>query len=59
VPIYAFRCDACEERFEELVRSSDDPPPCPQCGSRDIVRLFSGFSTRWKPSIVNWHRLGL
>ena len=59
MPIYVFRCEACEERFEELMQSSDDPPPCPKCGSGETIRLLSGFSTRWKPSSVNWHRLGL
>ena len=57
MPIYAFRCQACEERFEELMRASADPPPCTKCGSNDVVRLFSAFSTEWKPSNVNWHRV--
>jgi putative FmdB family regulatory protein len=57
VPIYAYRCEACEERFEELVRASEDPPPCSNCGSNDVVRLLSVFSTEWKPSNVNWHRV--
>jgi putative FmdB family regulatory protein len=59
VPIYVYRCEACEERFEELMQSADDPPPCPKCKSDETIRLLSGFSTRWKPSRVNWHRLGL
>jgi putative FmdB family regulatory protein len=58
VPIYVYRCQACEERFEELVSASAKPPACGSCGSRDVVRLLSGFSTRWKPSNVNWHRVG-
>jgi putative FmdB family regulatory protein len=57
VPIYVFRCEACEERFEELVRASADPPACSKCGSKDVMRLFSAFSTKWKPSNVNWHRV--
>lgn len=57
MPIYAYRCQACEERFEELVRASEDPPPCSKCGSIDVVRLLSVFSTEWKPSNVNWHRV--
>ncbi|MGI8607172.1 MAG: FmdB family zinc ribbon protein [Gaiellaceae bacterium] len=58
MPIYVYRCHACEAEFEELVRASADPPACSKCGARDAVRLLSGFSTRWKPSIVNWHRVG-
>jgi putative FmdB family regulatory protein len=57
VPIYAYRCRSCEERFEELMRASADPPPCTKCGSNDVVRLLSVFSTEWKPSNVNWHRV--
>jgi putative FmdB family regulatory protein len=57
VPIYAYRCQACEEQFEELVRASEDAPPCSKCGSKDVVRLLSVFSTEWKPSNVNWHRV--
>jgi putative FmdB family regulatory protein len=59
VPIYVYRCEACDERFEELMQSTDDAPPCPRCGDPGTVRLLSSFSTKWKPSIVNWHRLGL
>ena len=57
MPIYAYRCRSCEERFEELVRGSADPPPCGKCGSTDVVRLLSVFSTEGKPSNVNWHRV--
>lgn len=57
MPIYAYRCQSCEERFEELVRASADPPPCSKCGSSDVVRVLSVFSTEWKPSNVNWHRV--
>ncbi|MGH3013765.1 MAG: FmdB family zinc ribbon protein, partial [Gaiellaceae bacterium] len=54
MPIYAYRCQSCDQRFEELVRASADPPPCSKCGSQDVVRVLSAFSTEWKPSNVNW-----
>jgi putative FmdB family regulatory protein len=57
MPIYEYRCVECEERYEELVRVAADPPPCPSCGSPEVVRLLSVFATEWKPSIVNWHRV--
>jgi putative FmdB family regulatory protein len=59
VPIYVYRCRACGERFENLMRASAQAPTCEKCGSGDVVRVISSFSTRWKPSNVNWHRLGL
>jgi putative FmdB family regulatory protein len=58
VPIYAYRCGACDECFEELVQASSGPPPCKKCGSQEVVRVFSAFSTKWRPSSVNWHRVG-
>ncbi len=58
VPIYEYRCAACEERFEELLPAAAAAPRCPRCNSEEVVRLISQFATEWKPSIVNWHRVG-
>jgi len=35
MPLYGFRCDACEATFDlrRLFSASDDPAPCPRCGS--------------------------
>lgn len=40
MPLYAYRCAACECEFETLVRSSDTPE-CPSCGSVDLRRQLS------------------
>jgi putative FmdB family regulatory protein len=45
VPIYDYACAACDERFEELVRSDSPPPPCPACGDERSERLLSTFLT--------------
>jgi putative FmdB family regulatory protein len=58
VPVYEYRCEECEAQFEELVRATAEPPPCPACASQEVTRLYSSFGTKWKPSIVNWHRVG-
>jgi len=58
MPIYEYRCETCGAQFEELVGSDDAAPPCPGCGAESVERLFSGFGTKWRPSIVNWHRMG-
>jgi putative FmdB family regulatory protein len=59
MPIYEYRCEACGERFEEYLNASTaPPPPCTACGSDKVERLWSSFGTEWKPSIVNWHRVG-
>ncbi len=58
MPIYEYRCAECEEQFDELVSAAAAAPRCPRCDSEQVVRLFSAFATEWKPSIVNWHRVG-
>lgn len=58
MPIYEYVCEACEIRFEELVSSFESPaPPCPKCGGPDAQRVLSTFSTDWRPSFINWHRM--
>ena len=50
MPIYDFRCNACGEQFEELVRR-DEAPECPACGSTSTERLLS--------PIARPHKFGL
>ena len=58
MPIYEFRCDACAEQFEELLRTRDEARvSCPHCGSTSVTRLFSLFATEWRPSNVAWHNV--
>ena len=46
------------DEFEEYLASSIAPrPACPACGSTSVTRLYSSFATKWKPSLVNWHRM--
>jgi putative FmdB family regulatory protein len=59
MPIYEYRCDACEKRFEEYLSTSDKPkPPCPNCGSKKVERLWSPITTEWIPGDVAWDRVG-
>jgi putative FmdB family regulatory protein len=57
MPIYEYRCESCDERFEELAAHSAPPPACPRCSSSEVVRVYSTFATEWKPSLVKWHRM--
>jgi len=58
MPIYEYRCTACDEEFEELVpASATSAPPCPSCGAEGAERRFSMFATEWKPSNVSWHKM--
>lgn len=40
MPIFEFRCEACENGFEVLVRGQS-VPVCPRCGSEELKRQIS------------------
>ncbi|MDP2953674.1 MAG: zinc ribbon domain-containing protein [Chloroflexota bacterium] len=43
MPIYDFRCNACQKRASFFVRTVSSPldASCPSCGSRDLLRLVA------------------
>ncbi|MBM3149243.1 MAG: zinc ribbon domain-containing protein [Chloroflexi bacterium] len=45
MPIYEYMCPGCQRRVTlYLQMHSASPPPCPQCGSNTLSRVFSTFS---------------
>ncbi len=47
MPIYAFRCAACNHAFDRLQKLSDpDPVRCPECGAESIERQLTAPSFR-------------
>jgi putative FmdB family regulatory protein len=46
MPIYEYCCNDCHRRVSILIRSSESPLTCPNCGSSELTRLFSSFSVR-------------
>ncbi|RLA91166.1 MAG: zinc ribbon domain-containing protein [Deltaproteobacteria bacterium] len=44
MPIFEYRCNQCEQRFEDLVLSSDKIIQCPRCRSEDIIKELSSFA---------------
>ncbi len=50
MPLYEFRCNACEREFERLVRLNAANPECPSCSSADTSRLLSAPAFRLKGS---------
>jgi putative FmdB family regulatory protein len=47
MPIYEYCCQRCECAFETLIWSARDAQEvtCPKCGSREVERLLSCFSS--------------
>jgi putative FmdB family regulatory protein len=47
MPIYEYSCQACGKRFQKLQRMGADAgdTPCPACGSTNVRREISGFSS--------------
>jgi putative FmdB family regulatory protein len=43
MPIYEYRCEACEHVFEALVRAGQQPA-CSACGATALERLVSLFA---------------
>lgn len=52
MPIYEYKCPACEATFEELVRSeaAAGKIACPKCGHRQVVRQPSVFAAHAAPT---------
>ncbi len=50
MPIYVYRCDRCEERFERLVQMSANSATatCPSCGAGDAREQISTFAAPQK-----------
>jgi putative FmdB family regulatory protein len=41
MPIYDYECTRCGLIFEAIVCRDEDPPPCPDCGSRESKKLIA------------------
>ncbi len=47
MPIYEYKCDKCNKKFEMLVMGKDRPA-CPDCNSATVTRVMSacGFISK-------------
>jgi putative FmdB family regulatory protein len=45
MPIYAYKCKQCEEKFESVrsMHENDDEVTCPKCGTKKPQRILSSF----------------
>lgn len=49
MPLYEYRCDACEHEFEALQKMSDEPlVHCPACDEATLRKLVSAVGFRLK-----------
>jgi putative FmdB family regulatory protein len=49
MPLYEYRCEACEHQFEVIQRFSDDPiTVCPACGLEPVIKLPSSPAIQFK-----------
>lgn len=49
MPLYEYRCDACEHEFEALQKMSDEPLiHCPACDDAKLRKLVSAAGFRLK-----------
>jgi len=46
MPVYEYKCDDCGKVYEELVFSSDEVVPCPDCKSKNSHKLVSLISAK-------------
>lgn len=47
MPIYEYKCTACDHRLEKLQRMSDDPlKDCPECEKPELTKLVSAAGFR-------------
>lgn len=51
MPLYSYRCNACDHGFETLVRSGETPA-CPSCGSAGLSRQLSNVAPEGKAGAV-------
>lgn len=51
MPVYDFRCSACEHTFDvTLPFGSKEKPPCPVCSSRKTAKQFTPPAIHFKGS---------
>ncbi|PCI69643.1 MAG: FmdB family transcriptional regulator [Gammaproteobacteria bacterium] len=51
MPIYEYRCTACDHRLEKLQRMADDPlKDCPECNKPALKKLVSAAAFKLKGS---------
>lgn len=45
MPLYDYRCEACQQTFSHLHLGEIEALVCPGCGSPRVKKLMAGFAT--------------
>ena len=50
MPLYEYQCESCNNRFEKIQKSYNDPAPesCPKCGKGPVRKLISSPAIQFK-----------
>lgn len=50
MPIFEYQCQACEHRFEQLVKggTGSKAVTCPECGKKEAKKQLSSFAAHSK-----------
>jgi putative FmdB family regulatory protein len=46
MPIFEYRCESCDTKFEKLVRRADEHVECPSCKASKLEVQYSTFAAR-------------
>ena len=46
MPIFEYKCEKCETRFEKLVSGNNTKVLCEKCGSEKVKKQLSPFSAK-------------
>lgn len=48
MPIYEYLCESCGDKFEKLVRRTEDAleAGCPSCGEKHLAQQYCTFAAR-------------
>jgi putative FmdB family regulatory protein len=46
MPIFEYKCEKCEAKFEKLISSTNTKVVCEKCGSKKVEKQLSSFSAK-------------
>lgn len=48
MPLFDFKCMDCQHIWEQLIKNKDKKIICPKCDSKNIEKMVSNFSIKFK-----------